>query len=83
MSSELDSLARRFCRELGEDSGRRPMQWRSILLIGVRCRIRAPEVLKELAAYAEKKGWIISKGSHSVCLTDEGTKLGKPRTGMR
>jgi hypothetical protein len=57
------------------DTGGQPMQWRSILLIGVRCRIRAPAMLKEMVAYAEKEGWLTSEGGHSVCLTDKGRRL--------
>jgi acylglycerol lipase len=75
MASELNALAKQFCRESAEDSGRLPMQWRSILMIGARGRIRSPQMLGVIAAYAEQAGWLIAEGSHSVSLTEVGRAL--------
>ena len=69
MASELDVLTKLFCRELAEDSGRQPMQWRSILMIRARCRIRSPKLLGAIVAHAEKAGWLIAKGGRIVALT--------------
>jgi hypothetical protein len=33
MATELDALAIRFCKALGDDTGRQPMQWRSIVTL--------------------------------------------------
>jgi hypothetical protein len=75
MSSDLDPLARRFCRELAEDTGHHPMQWRSILIIGVRCRIRSPAMLKEIVARAVNLGWLVTDRARGVAATDEGLAL--------
>jgi len=34
------------------------MQWRSILVVGVRCRIRAPKELERIVRYGVKVGWL-------------------------
>jgi hypothetical protein len=75
MASELDTLATRFCKALGDDTGRQPMQWRPILLIGVRCRIRAPKELERIVAHGVKAGWLEMKDGSSVALTGAGRKL--------
>src|SRR5471030_1354338 len=75
MSSDLDPLARRFCLELAEDTGHHPMQWRSILIIGVRCRIRSPAMLREIVARAVKLGWLVTDRARGVAMTDEGLAL--------
>ena len=71
----LDALATRFCRVLGDDTGRQPMQWRSILVVGVRCRIRAPKELERIVSHGVKAGWLETRGGRSVALTDAGRQV--------
>ena len=68
----LDTLTTRFCRALGEDTGRHPMQWRSILVVGARCRIRAPKELERIVSHGVKAGWFKTRDGRSVALTDAG-----------
>jgi hypothetical protein len=75
MASDLDALTKRFCKALGDDTGRQPMQWRSILIIGVRCRIRAPKELERIVAHGVKAGWLETQEGHSVALTEAGRRL--------
>jgi hypothetical protein len=77
MSSDLDPLVRRFHRELGEDTGYHPRQWRSILLIGVRCRIRAQGTLQQIVDRAEELGWLVRGGPRGVALTEHGVALAR------
>ena len=79
MASELDALAKRFCKALGDETGQRSMQWRSILVIGARCRIRAPKQLERIVAHGVKAGWLEMQDRHRVALTDAGRKLLAPR----
>ena len=67
----LDVFATRFCRALGDDTGRHPMQWRSIL-VGARCRIRAPKELERIVSHGVKAGWFETRDGRSVALTDAG-----------
>jgi hypothetical protein len=71
----LDTLATRFCRTLGDDTGRHPMQWRSILVVGARCRIRAPKELERIVSHGVKAGWLESRDGRNVALTDAGCRL--------
>jgi hypothetical protein len=71
----LDTLATRFCRVLGDDTGRQPMQWRSILVVGSRCRIRAPRELERIVSHGVKAGWLETRDGRSVALTDAGRKV--------
>jgi hypothetical protein len=71
----LDTLATRFCRALGDDTGRHPMQWRSILVVGVRCRIRAPRELERIVSHGVKAGWLETRDGRSVALTDAGRQI--------
>jgi len=71
----LDILATRFCRALGDDTGRHPMQWRSILVVGARCRIRAPRELERIVNHGVKAGWLEARDGRSVALTDAGRKV--------
>jgi len=71
----LDTLATRFCRALGDDTGRQPMQWRSILVVGVRCRIRAPKELERIVSHGVKAGWLERRDGRSVALTDAGRRV--------
>jgi hypothetical protein len=75
MASDLDARTRRFCKALGDETGRRPMQWRSILMIGVRCRIRAPKELERIVAHGVKAGWLVMQDGRRVALTDAGRIL--------
>ena len=75
MASELDILAKRFCKALGDDTARLPRQWRSILVMGARCRIRSPKELERIVAYGVKAGWLEMRGGNSVALTDAGRQL--------
>ena len=75
MASDLDALATRFCKTLGHDTACRPMQWRSILVIGARCRIRAPKELERIVAHGVKVGWLEVQEGRSVALTEAGRKL--------
>ncbi len=75
MSAELDPLARRFCRELAEETGYHAMQYRSVLLIGVRCRIRAPAILEKIVARGVRLHWLTKVSARSVALTEEGLAL--------
>jgi len=72
----IDRLATRFCRALGDDTGRQPMQWRSILVVGVRCRIRAPKELERIVRYGVKVGWLEVRDGRTVALTGAGRKVG-------
>jgi hypothetical protein len=71
----LDNLATRFCRALGDDTGRHPMQWRSILVVGARCRIRAPRELERIVNHGVKAGWLEARDGRSVALTDAGRNI--------
>jgi hypothetical protein len=71
----LDILTTRFCRALGEDTGRHPMQWRSILVVGARCRIRAPKELERTVSHGVKAGWFETRDGRSVALTDAGRQV--------
>jgi hypothetical protein len=51
------------------------MQWRLILVVGVRCRIRAPKELERIVAYGVKAGWMVTQDGSSVALTDAGRNL--------
>ena len=75
MASDLDALARRFCKVLGDDTARLPMQWRSTLVIGGRCHIRAPKELERIVAHGVKAGWLERRSGNSVALTDAGRQL--------
>jgi len=75
MSSELDFLAKRFCRELAADTGNHSMQWRPVLVIGVRCRIRSPGMLDEIVEHAAKARWLIADNGQKVALTEAGLAL--------
>jgi len=75
MASYLDVFATRFCRALGDDTARRPKQWRSMLVVGARCRIRAPKELERIVAHAVKAGWLETRSGNSVALTDAGRQL--------
>jgi len=75
MASDLDALATRFCKVLGHETGWQPMQWRSIIVMGARCRIRAPKELERSVGHAMKKGWLERRSDNSVALTDAGRKL--------
>ena len=52
MASAFDARTKRFCKALGDNTGRQPMQWRSVLIIGVRCHIHAPAELHRLSLTA-------------------------------
>ncbi len=71
----LDTLATRFCRTLGDDTGRHPMQWRSILVVGARCRIRAPKELERIVSHGVKAGWLETRDGRNVALTDAGCRV--------
>jgi hypothetical protein len=71
----LESLATRFCRVLGDDTGRQPSQWRSILVMGVRCRIRAPKELERIVSHGVKAGWLETRDGRTVALTDAGRQI--------
>ena len=75
MSFDLDRLTMRFCRELAEDSGGRPMQWRSVVFIGARCRIRSPGMLNEILGHAVNAAWVTVDGAKRVALTEEGLNV--------
>jgi hypothetical protein len=79
MAFALDARTKRFCKALGDDTGRQPMQWRSVLIIGVRCRIRAPAELHKIVAHGVKAGWLETQDGRSVCLTDAGRRLTLPQ----
>jgi len=71
----LDILATRFCRALGDDTGRHPMLWRSIPVVGARCHIRAPRELERIVNHGVKAGWLEARDGRSVALTDAGRKV--------
>ena len=48
------------------------MQWRSILVVGARCRIRAPKELERIVSHGVKAGWFETRDGRSVALTDAG-----------
>jgi hypothetical protein len=75
MTSDLDRLATRFCRELAEETGQQSMQWRTVLFIGARCRIRSPSMLEEIVDHAAKAGWLAGEGGRRVALTEMGLRL--------
>ena len=52
------------------------MQWRSILVVGVRCRIRAPKELQRIVRYGVKVGWLEARDGRTVALTGAGRKVG-------
>jgi hypothetical protein len=52
------------------------MQWRSIVTVGARCRIRAPKELEKIVAHGVKAGWLERQDGHSVALTEAGRRLG-------
>lgn len=78
MSSELETLTRRFCKILGDETARKPMMWRSIVVMGARCRIRAPDVLQKVIAHGVKARWLEVEDGHSVMLTDVGRRVTSP-----
>jgi hypothetical protein len=78
MASALDARTKRFCKTLGDDTGRLPMQCRSVLIIGVRCGIHAPAELHKIVAHGVKAGWLETQDGHSVCLTEAGRRLTLP-----
>jgi hypothetical protein len=45
------------------------------LIIGVRCRIRAPKEIERIVAHGVKGGWLETQDEQSVCLTDAGRRL--------
>ena len=71
----LDTLTTRFCRTLGDDTGRHPMQWRSVLVVGARCRIRAPKELERIVSHGVKAGWLVARDGRIVALTESGRKV--------
>jgi len=71
----LETLATRFCRTLGDDTGRHPMQWRSILVVGARCRIRAPKELERIVSHGVKAGWFETRDGRCVALTEAGRRV--------
>lgn len=75
MANELAARTLRFCKALGDDTGRQPMQWRSVLIIGARCGFRAPAELEKIVAHGVKAGWLEVEGKRGVCLTDAGRRL--------
>jgi hypothetical protein len=75
MALDLDALATRFCKALGDDTWRQPMQWRSIVTIAARCRIRAPKELEKIVAHGVKAGWLETQDGDSVALTEAGRRL--------
>ena len=75
MANDLDALAIRFCKALAADTGTRPMQWRSIVPIGIRARIRDEKERSAVVAHAVAAGWLEVEGGHSVMLTDAGRRL--------
>jgi hypothetical protein len=75
MPSELETLTRRFCKAVGDDTARKPKVGRSIIVMGARCRIRAPDELQKVIAYGVKAGWLEVEDGHSVMLTDSGRRL--------
>jgi hypothetical protein len=75
MAPDLDSLAIRFCKALGDDTARRPMQWRAIGPIAIRARIRDAADQARVVDHAVKAGWIEVQDGHSVALTDAGRRL--------
>ena len=55
------------------------MQWRSIVVVGARCRIRAPKELERIVSHGVKAGWLETRDGRSVALTDAGRNvLGPP-----
>src|ERR1700738_2316579 len=75
MAFGLGALAKRFCRELAEDTGDHPMQWRSIASIGIRAQIRDSQELARVVAHAVEAGWIVMQDGHSVALTEAERRL--------
>jgi hypothetical protein len=51
------------------------MKWRSILVVGARCRIRAPKELERIVSHGVKAGWFETRDGRSVALTDAGRRL--------
>jgi hypothetical protein len=51
------------------------MQWRSIIVVGSRCRIRAPRELNRIVSHGVKVGWLETRDGRSVALTDAGRKV--------
>jgi len=51
------------------------MQWRSILVVGARCRIRAPKELERIVSHGVKAGWLAVRDGRSVALTDAGRQV--------
>jgi hypothetical protein len=82
MSVELDPLVRRFCRELAEETGYHALQWRSVLLVGVRCRIRAPAILEKIVTRAVRLRWLLKDSTRGVALTEEGLELVRAMPGL-
>lgn len=73
MTAKADQqLALRLCRALSVDTGRRPMQWRTLALIARRARIRDLAEIDKAVAEAVKLGWLLVEGGHSIALTDTG-----------
>jgi hypothetical protein len=75
MASDIDALTTRFCKALGGDTGRQPMKWRYFLVIGARCRIRAPKEIERIVAHGVKAGWLQTQDGHSVAQTEAGRRL--------
>ena len=63
------------CRAILHQCPRNSLRWRSIIIIGARCLIRAPRVLEKIIAHGVKAGWLNRQDGHSVVPTEAGRRL--------
>jgi Mn-dependent DtxR family transcriptional regulator len=71
--------ARRFCAALGDLSERRPQRWRMLHSVAQRLGVGWDEA-EAAANEAAEKGWLTIEGGHSVCLTEDGRRVGAKRS---
>ena len=71
MPSEVEKLARHIVNSLYESTGGRPQQWRSL------AGIYESEEATAAVQLAVDRGWLLVEGGHSICLTDEGRRVGE------
>ena len=75
MINRATVTALRFCAALGFEGDASTSEWQDISLIAKRARIRDPNILDKVIAFALTQGWIERGEESSVRLTDAGRKL--------
>ena len=71
MPSVTEKLARHIVASLYDATGGKPQQWRSLAGISETTETKAAVQL------AVDRGWLLIQGGHSICLTDEGRRMGE------